>query len=134
MVLALQRPHNTKTTPAKSRLQFLVSTRHAPHYYRVDSDAHFVRGRAHSAQHGASNSSFRFQLCSPNLDPYPNPLYARYLCSRDALGRPSAARDDRVSCIQHNPIRHFTPVYKHRNNTIRLTIQYKVAFTTCKHT
>ena len=27
-------------------------------------------------------------------------LYARYLCSRDALGRPSAARDDRVSCIQ----------------------------------
>ena len=26
-------------------------------------------------------------------------LYARYLCSRDALGRPSAARDDRVSCI-----------------------------------
>ena len=33
-------------------------------------------------------------------------LYARYLCSRDALGlkaeqRPSAARDDRVSCIQH---------------------------------
>ena len=32
-------------------------------------------------------------------------LYARYLCSRDALGlkagRPSAARDDRVSCIQN---------------------------------
>ena len=32
-------------------------------------------------------------------------LYARYLCSRDALGlkagRPSAARDDRVSCIQY---------------------------------
>ena len=27
-------------------------------------------------------------------------LYARYLCSRDALGRPGAARDDRVSCIQ----------------------------------
>ena len=33
-------------------------------------------------------------------------LYARYLCSRDALGlkaeavRPSAARDDRVYCIQ----------------------------------
>ena len=31
-------------------------------------------------------------------------LYARYLCSRDALGqkagRPSAAHDDRVSCIQ----------------------------------
>ena len=35
-------------------------------------------------------------------------MYARYLCSRDALGlkaehaagRPSAARDDRVSCIQ----------------------------------
>ena len=31
-------------------------------------------------------------------------LYARYLCSRNALGlkagRPSAARDDRVSCIQ----------------------------------
>ena len=37
-------------------------------------------------------------------------LYARYLCSRDALGlkaeqryaaaRPSAPRDDRVSCIQ----------------------------------
>ena len=32
-------------------------------------------------------------------------LYARYLCSRDALGlyaagRPSAARDDRVSYIQ----------------------------------
>ena len=31
-------------------------------------------------------------------------LYARYLCSRDAFGlkagRPSAARDDRVSCIQ----------------------------------
>ena len=34
-------------------------------------------------------------------------LYARYLCSRDALGlmlqakagRPNAARDDRVSCI-----------------------------------
>ena len=33
-------------------------------------------------------------------------LYARYLCSRDALGlkagRPSAARDDRVSCIQRH--------------------------------
>ena len=32
-------------------------------------------------------------------------LYARYICSRDAFGlkaagRPSAARDDRVSCIQ----------------------------------
>ena len=27
-------------------------------------------------------------------------LYARCLCSRDALGRPSAARDDRVSFIQ----------------------------------
>ena len=32
-------------------------------------------------------------------------LYARYLCLRDALGikaagMPSAARDDRVSCIQ----------------------------------
>ena len=31
-------------------------------------------------------------------------LYARYLCSRDALGikagRPSTARDDRVYCIQ----------------------------------
>ena len=32
-------------------------------------------------------------------------LYARYFCSRDTLGlnaagRPSAARDDKVSCIQ----------------------------------
>ena len=31
-------------------------------------------------------------------------LYARYLCSRDALGlkasRPSSVRDDRISCIQ----------------------------------
>ena len=32
-------------------------------------------------------------------------LYARYICSRvtldlNAAGRPSAARDDRVSCIQ----------------------------------
>ena len=26
-----------------------------------------------------------------------------------------------------------TPVYKHHNNTIRLTIQYKAALTTCKH-
>ena len=39
-----------------------------------------------------------------------SPLYARYLCSRDALGlkaergRPSAARDDRVSCIQASPL------------------------------
>ena len=36
---------------------------------------------------------------------YANVLYARYLCSRDALGlkaeQPSA-RDDRVSCIQAN--------------------------------
>ena len=38
-------------------------------------------------------------------------MYARYLCSRDALGlkaaagRPSAARDDRVSCIQGSPIK-----------------------------
>ena len=36
------------------------------------------------------------------------PLYARCLCSRDALGlkagRPSAARDDRVSCIQAEPM------------------------------
>ena len=35
-------------------------------------------------------------------------LYARYLCSRDALGlkagRPSAARDDRVSCIQRSRV------------------------------
>ena len=41
-------------------------------------------------------------------------LYARYLCSRDALGlkaeagRPSAARDDRVSCIQTSAF--FTPI------------------------
>ena len=26
-----------------------------------------------------------------------------------------------------------TPVYKHHNITIRLTIQYKAALTTCKH-
>ena len=26
-----------------------------------------------------------------------------------------------------------TPVYKHHNNTIRLTIQYKAALTTCVH-
>ena len=26
------------------------------------------------------------------------------------------------------------PVYKHRNKTIRLTIQYKAALTTCEHT
>ena len=26
-----------------------------------------------------------------------------------------------------------TPVYKHHKNTIRLTIQYKAALTTCKH-
>ena len=36
-------------------------------------------------------------------------LYARYLCSRDALGlkagRPSAARDDRVSCIQRSRVK-----------------------------
>ena len=25
-----------------------------------------------------------------------------------------------------------TPVYKHHNNTIRLTIQYKAALTTCE--
>ena len=31
-----------------------------------------------------------------------NCLYARYLCLRDALSRPSAARDDRISCIQTN--------------------------------
>ena len=43
----------------------------------------------------------------PNDSTQLNELYARYLCSRDALGlnaacRPSAARDDRVSCIQLN--------------------------------
>ena len=27
-----------------------------------------------------------------------------------------------------------TPVYKHHNNTIRLTIQYKAALTTCEPT
>ena len=27
-----------------------------------------------------------------------------------------------------------TPVYKHHNNTIRLTIQYKAALTTCERT
>ena len=43
-------------------------------------------------------------------------LYARYLCSRDALGlkalgrRPSAARDDRVSCIQSLAINDF-PIF-----------------------
>ena len=32
-----------------------------------------------------------------------NSLYARYLCSRDALGlKAKRARDDRVSCIQDN--------------------------------
>ena len=36
-------------------------------------------------------------------------LYARYLCSRDALGRRlSAPRDDRVSCIQWGHGGHLT--------------------------
>ena len=42
-----------------------------------------------------------------------------------------------LSC-QNPPIWKFleclTPVYKHHNNTIRLTIQFKAALTTCKHT
>ena len=39
-------------------------------------------------------------------------LYARYLCSRDALGRPIAARDDRVSCIQNvNLFKHYGTRY-----------------------
>ena len=48
----------------------------------------------------------------------PAALYARYLCSRDALGlkaeqaagRPSAARDDRVSCIQPAAKPIFVPI------------------------
>ena len=36
------------------------------------------------------------------LTSYVNAPHARYLCSRDALGRPSAAPDDMVSCIQPN--------------------------------
>ena len=40
-------------------------------------------------------------------------LYARYLCSRDALGlKAKRARDDRVSCIQRGT------VHDHRFNTI----------------
>ena len=41
--------------------------------------------------------------CAAGPTAWGKTLYARYLCSRDALGlkaRPSAARDDRVSCIQ----------------------------------
>ena len=42
-------------------------------------------------------------------------LYASYLCSRDALGRPSAVRDDRVSCIQWvsiKDVRNCLPIFE----------------------
>ena len=48
------------------------------------------------------NKSFAFDITATPISA--KSLYARYLCSRDALGlkagRPSAARDERVSCIQ----------------------------------
>ena len=65
-------------------------------------------------------------------------LYARYLCSRDALGlkpkagRPSAARDDRVSCIQVQDqcFRAFRNFLHHLLSNINMSVAHRMGVVT----
>ena len=51
-------------------------------------------------------------------------LYARYLCSRDALGlKAKRARDDRVSCIQSNLMQCIKNQYMHLYKSLEIILK-----------